>query len=65
MSVTLGESFTSIGRSVARRTALTSCASSAGRWPNSIPPLFTCGHDAFTSSPATRGAPVRRFATSA
>ena len=65
MSVTLGESLTSSGSEVARRVARTSAASTCGCWPNSIPPLFTCGQEAFTSIPATRGTPVRRLHTSA
>ena len=45
--------------------ARTSAASTCGCWPNSMPPLFTWGQEAFTSIPATRGTPERRLHTSA
>ena len=65
MWVTFGESFTTSGSVVARRVARTSCASTAGSWPNSMPPAFTWGHDALISSATTLGTPVRRLHTSA
>jgi hypothetical protein len=41
MSVTLGESLIRSGSDVARLVSRVSRASSSGRCPNSMPPLFT------------------------
>ena len=64
MWVTLGESFTSSGPSAARRAVATSSRSTAGSWPNSIPPDFTWGQEALISIPATRGTPDSRLHSS-
>ena len=53
--VTLGESFTRSGPSVAARTDRTSSPNKFGSCPNSMPPAFTCGHEALISIPAIRG----------
>src|SRR5260370_990347 len=59
MSVTFGVSLTISGSRVTARTAEVSSAARSGSTPTGRP-LATCGHEMFSSSPATPGTPARR-----
>ena len=63
-SATLGESLTSSGSSVARRTAAVTAPAASASMANWSPPLPTLGQLMFSSIPATPGTPSRRRATS-
>jgi hypothetical protein len=63
-SATFGESLTSSGRSVARRTAAVTSPAAPASIANCSPPRPTFGHEMFSSIPATPGTPSRRRTTS-
>ena len=63
-SATLGLSFTSNGRSVARRTAAVTSPAALASIANWSPPRPTFGQLMFSSMPATPGTPSSRRATS-
>ena len=59
MSVTLGESFTIIGRRVEDLTFRVIVKASSGSAPNAMPPLQTLGQEIFTSMPSDAFRPVQ------
>ncbi len=63
-SATFGDSLTSSGRSVARRTAAVTAPAASASIANWSPPLPTFGQLMFSSIPATPGTPSSRRATS-
>ena len=64
MSATFGDSFTSSGRSVARRTAAVTSPAAPASMANWSPPSPTFGQLMLSSMPATPGTPSRRRVTS-
>ena len=63
-SATFGESLTSSGRSVARRTAAVTPAAASASIANWMPPPPTFGQLMFSSMPAIPGTPSSRRTTS-
>ena len=64
MSATFGESLTSSGSVVTRRTAAVTSPAAPASMANWSPPAPTFGHEMLSSMPATPGTPSSRRTTS-